>query len=460
MATLANLPREFSGRARFSGFKQGEISMTVVAKLRSKVGAFVRNVRFDNPKAVSVPIQVQEAPVPEQNQEQKQNISNDRFDLRYKFHLTNYRGDASLEGITVPKLEYAEPEFDAKRDTAIAKRLIRAYRLSVQEYGDSLGADGVWKNHAAHTFAQLYHHINANDSLELARLLSRTFRSPLTIGMGMGELEYKITSIDPQPYSLIWHDRALTLCVALGLKSLQNPEQGGFGTTLQQNSVEAFDLLNAHYGDIIHFPQVGACFGVRARCGIIPLHFLQYLYAAIRMQTLARGKPWDGLEIGGGFGGLAYASALFGARRYTLIDLAPVNVIQGYFLLHSEFKDRVVLFGEDAASQVHNPIYIACGGHIRNCRSQYDFVVNQDSMPEMSRETTIDYLKEISRIRPKYFLSMNQEARAAAHEGTTQNWVFELCRECHVPFDLLYRAPYWMREGYTEELYVRTDRAA
>lgn len=423
--------------------------MALMERIKSKVGGIVRSIRVDGRGTTGPRIQ-----------EQEQNISNDRFDLRFKFHLTNYRGDASLDGIPVPKLEFAEPVFDEERDIAIAERLMRAYRLSVKEYGDSLGADGIWKLHSANIFAYLYHHINACDARALARLLSETFRSTLTIGMGMGEVEYSINRVDPVPYSIIWHDRVHTLCVALGLSNLQNPEQGALGTMLQQNSVEAFDRFNAYFGNSIRFPQVGACFGVRTQCGIIPLHFLQYLYAAIRMQTICGNKPWNGLEIGGGFGGLAYAAALFGARKYTVIDLAPVNVIQGYFLLHSEIEKRVVLFGE-SPRDLPNPIFIACGGHIRDIpQNSCDVIVNQDSMPEMSQETVVEYLKAIERIGPKYFLSMNQEARAQAREGAKQNWVFQLCRECGIPYDLFYRTPYWMREGYTEELYVRKGTPA
>jgi hypothetical protein len=387
-------------------------------------------------------------------------MRNDRCDLRYKFHLTNYRGEESLQRVPVPRIEFTDPRFDHDRDVAVASRLIDAFHATERAYGGDLGAAGVWRYHELTTFDELLRHLHNRDAAALARLLSGLFRTKLTNGMGMGVLDVAGVQADPDRYALIWHDRALTLAAAVGLMHVENPEAGAFGERLQCDSVAAFDRLIENLGGV-RFPQVGGCFGVRVRGEIVPLNYLQHVYAAFRMRSLARGRSWDALEIGGGFGGLAYAATLLGAKRYTLIDLAPVNVIQGWFLLNSEFRDRVVLFGEPGEDR-DDRIFIAGSGHLREVAVEScDIVVNQDSLPEMSRETAAEFLRLASRVTRRYFLSLNQEHQAFGADRIRQNWVHELCRTTPgFALDLVVRCPYWMRVGYVEELYVKAEAEA
>lgn len=386
-------------------------------------------------------------------------MQNDRGDLRYKFHLTNFRGDDSLQNLPLPRIEFTDPRFDPDRDVAVAGRLIDAFHATEQAYGGDLGAAGVWRYHSLTTFDELLRHMRRRDAESLARLLSSTFRTKLTNGMGMGVLDVAGVHADPDRYALIWHDRALTLAAAVGLMHVENPEAGAFGERLRSDSIASIERVLEHLGDL-RFPQIGGCFGVRVRGEVIPLNYLQHLYAAFRMRSLCRGTRWDALEIGGGFGGLAYAAALFGAKRYTLIDLSPVNVIQGWFLLNSEFRDRVVLFGEPGADR-DDRIFIAGSGHIRHLLADScDIVVNQDSLPEMSRDTAAEFVCHVSNVTRRFFLSLNQEHQAFGADRIRQNWVHELCRTTPgFSLDLVSRCPYWMRVGYVEELYVKPDTA-
>ena len=385
-------------------------------------------------------------------------MENDRGDLRFRFHLINYRGDDSLQNVPLPRIEFTEPRFDPVRDVDVARRLIDAFHATERAYGDEMGAAGVWRYHAVTTFDELLLHAQRRDAESLARLLSRTFQTKLTEGMGMGAFAFTHLHANPNPYALLWHDRALTLCVAAGSMHLENPEAGAFGTTLRADSVAAFERLIEHFDNRVRFPQIGGCFGVRVRGDVIPLNYLQHLYAAFRMRSLCHGRTWDALEIGGGFGGLAFAAALFGAKRYTLIDLPPVNVIQGWYLLNSELRERVVLFGEAGAAR-DDRIFIAGSAHMRELPADScDIVVNQDSLPEMSRETAAEFLRLVSKVSRRYFLSLNHEHQAFGADRIRQNWVHELCRNTPgFALDLVSRCPYWMRVGYVEELYVKPD---
>lgn len=384
-------------------------------------------------------------------------IFNDRSPLRLKFTLTNYRGDDSVQGVETPRLSFSEPMQDPDYDLLVAERLIQSWQRSSTRHGDVLGAGAVWQYRPLDTYGEMSELIARNDPRALAELLSPLFRTKLTSGMGMGDYEYQAVRKDPAGYALTWHDRAISLAVAVGESSLQCPEAGAFDTALRADSRMALRSVHNHCGDsVIRFPQIGGCFGVEVDGEVIPLNYLQQLYAAWRMRTLMGGQPWDGLEIGGGFGGLAYAAAQFGARRYTIIDLPQVNVLQGWFLLHSDVRDRVVLFGEDAQGR-QDPIHIACGGAIRDLPDRsYDIVVNQDSLPEMTQATAREYLRHTSRIARRFFLSLNQEHQAWGADRTPQNWVHALCRaEPDFELALFGRHPYWVRAGYVEELYVR-----
>jgi hypothetical protein len=74
----------------------------------------------------------------------------------------------------------------------------------------------------------------------------------------------------------------------------------------------------------------------------------------------------------------------------------------------------------------------------------------------MSKETMNDYLKSIQKIGRGYFLSINQEAQVSSGLDSSQGWVYDICRK-EPGLKLVYRAPYWMRKGYVEELYRITD---
>jgi hypothetical protein len=161
---------------------------------------------------------------------------------------------------------------------------------------------------------------------------------------------------------------------------------------------------------------------------------------------------WAGLEIGGGVGGLAAMSGQFGARRFCVIDLPVASALQAYFLLNSPLKARVTLFGESAKD---NSIELLPPSQLNLFkRGDFDVVVNQDSLPEMSESVAISYLKKIEDLKPKYFLSINQESLEPTGPNSRHGWVLEQTRQHFLNSQMIYRAPYWLRSGYVEELYT------
>ena len=83
----------------------------------------------------------------------------------------------------------------------------------------------------------------------------------------------------------------------------------------------------------------------------------------------------------------------------------------------------------------------------------FDLTFNQDSFPEIDSNIVNWYLDLILNNTRDFFLSINQEGQAIFDpSGKKQLLVPELLKD-RKAYKLVYRFPYWLRGGYTEELY-------
>lgn len=366
--------------------------------------------------------------------------------------LTNYQGNSTWRKFNIPSLDYLLP--DKSDDTHLYQRLITAYQKATSINSES--GDGIWDFFSNRYHSQLAEYLKQGDCKNVGLILSKMFRDPVTSGLMLGEGTYLATKKSSYLTSLDWHDKALSLGQAVGIVPVQNPEQGEYGTILQLDSKDVLRRAVERIGATPLPPQIGAMFGVRFGKGVIPVNHLLHLYTAHRVSTIMADKNGSCLEIGGGVGLLAYVVASMGFKRYQIVDLPLVNVLQGYLLLKSELAERVQLFGEDKVD-AEPSIYISPSSHVKDIPSNsFDLIINQDSLPEMGNETMVGYLKSIQKIGRGYFLSINQEAQASSGTDSAQGWVYDSCRK-EEGLKLLYRTPYWMRKGYVEEVYRVTE---
>lgn len=364
--------------------------------------------------------------------------------------LYNYQGQADIRNLNVPTIGFLQA--DKSDDVLLYQRLITAYQKATSIKSDQ--GDGVWEvfSNAFHT--QLATYLKNGDCENVGLILGKMFKDPVTTGLMLGEGTYLATRKAPYFTALDWHDKALSFGQAAGVIGVQNPEQGEYGTILDFDSVDVLSKTVERLGLDPLPPQIGALFGVKFRGGVIPVNHLLHLYTAHRVSTILPNKNDACMEIGGGVGLLAYVMAAMGFKEYCIVDLPLVNVIQGYLLLKSKFAGRVQLYGENKI-ETESRIRIFPSNHVNEIPNKsFDLIINQDSLPEMGRETMIAYLKSIQKISRQYFLSINQEAQASQGLGldSAQGWVHEACRN-ESGLSLVYRAPYWMRKGYVEELY-------
>ena len=175
---------------------------------------------------------------------------------------------------------------------------------------------------------------------------------------------------------------------------------------------------------------------------------IRHAYPAYRMRQVSHDPSAPIMEIGGGFGSLALLAFRAGFRNYTVIDLPVVNAIQTFFLGSALGGETVSGYGEKPSMVRLLPPSAIDEIPDRSVA----LVFNMDSFPEIERNEGLRYLREIRRIA-KYFLSINQEAEAPNPVfDQPQTRVSRLVDEVG-GYERVYRMPYWMLEGYVEELY-------
>lgn len=345
-----------------------------------------------------------------------------------------YRGFGAL-----PPIEFAPPAAGPD-DAAIARRLIAAWRHSAAAAPDA-AEEGMW---AARTtgFSAFHTALRAGDATALAALLVPLFQTHLAHGIAMGRTTAALARHAPAIFSAAWCDRLLRLAEALGIEPVRCPEQGDVARPLEP--IRDIERIEAALGFSLAFPGVGAPYGVRVRDRIVPEHAFSHAYAAWRIRGLNPGPRLA--EIGGGFGGLAWFLRN-ASQSYTILDLPFTNVLQGWFLLKAGLP--VSLAGEPEAALRVLPWW-----EIHRAE-RYDLVINQDSIPEMPPDTAAMYVTRIREIAPLFY-SVNQEAAAANTEAFRQGIVPDLVAR-DGGYRRLSRNPFWLREGYVEEVYARRD---
>lgn len=345
-----------------------------------------------------------------------------------------------------------------REDIAIAGRLIRAFRAATQGHDPTRSPEqrDLWTDIASRQtrFTSI---LRNGDDEELAQYLCNVSRQDAAIGITQGDEEYARILSDPAYrhfLAVMAKDKLVSLAEAVGSLPLENPEQGEFAVHLHASSDEIVAGISQKLGIDIAPPDIdGGMFKLATEHGLFSERDANAIFTAWLLKRAMRGLDAPRIcEIGAGSGRVAYWSHRLGAVSYTIVDLPRVNVVQGYYLLKSLPADRVRLYGEEPASP--SPlltIWPDCALH-QLPEARYDVVVNQDSMPEMSRAIVDEYLCWIRKSCQRLFVSINHENSSAYTQQL---------KHVNVPgavaaiggFELQDRYPYWLRQGYVVELY-------
>lgn len=348
-----------------------------------------------------------------------------------------------------------QPDGDTERARRALERVIAAFQYAEKEKQELTGSsmwDGIETRHAK-TLTM----VRAGDVDGLVPLFTNLFQSELIWGLGKFDtnlVEDMKRVSDKSHVQLRITDALISLAQASAAYGVTNVEQQGTRgnlNALDTNLEDVFKRTKEKTGLDLSSPEVGASYGCRVGGKFVTIDGFLHSYTVLRLKQLDV-RPDDLIaEIGGGFGALAQLASRAGYKRYKIYDLPWVNAIQAYYLIMSLPENAVRLHGEAPSDQA---VEVLPYWEFDKVPSQtFDFIVNCDSLPEMSYETCSSYLKSISRSLKGTFLSINQEAKSPNSDGGVQNSVPEIVDE-QGTLRRIARSLYWMRQGYVEEVYV------
>lgn len=339
-----------------------------------------------------------------------------------------------------PDVRLAEAEATPRLDRlAMADRLIAAYhRAGRDQPGVEFphpGAD-LWTHIVTSELAELVSILQQKDPAGLSRYLV-DFRSP------WGGLSFSVDGLtqsrNPRTVALTYLDKLICLAEAMGVLPCENPEQES-ARNLECNVDETLEGIERAFGAPVSPPEgVVRSVGLPTSKGVLHYRHLNALYTSWRMRQVTDGPV---CEYGGGIGILAFYAHRLGLTDYTLLDLPIVNVFAGHFLMSAIGAEHVSLHGEPPRDVKVLPYWSATGPR--------SLSVNQDSFPEIEERMVRRYLDDIARTSER-FLSINHESRPMALRHRHLNVSEMLAGDAR--YRRLSRARYWLREGYTEELY-------
>jgi hypothetical protein len=232
-------------------------------------------------------------------------------------------------------------------------------------------------------------------------------------------------------------DALATFAEAIGARPLDFPENYYVGRLREIRADDIIDEIEKALGFGLRIPNpYPEEYGLDSKRGVISYRVPQAVYQAWRISRLVAGiaNP-KVLEIGGGLGRTALYARQFGITDYTIVDIPISSLAQGYFLGRTVGEQNVALFGEPGGA---DKIKLISPGSFFEGAERYDLIVNVDSLTEIGKAAAEQYWNAIQQ-RAARFLSINHEA----NEFTVAQLIGS--REYS-------RMPYWMRNGYVEEV--------
>jgi hypothetical protein len=175
------------------------------------------------------------------------------------------------------------------------------------------------------------------------------------------------------------------------------------------------DLIGERSPSTLNSPIIGAPYGLTYKNEfVLDGASYKYYYA-----TRIAGLPQDEngavvVEIGGGYGGMAYYLNRDSKVKYIDFDLPENMALTAFYLMHALPDKNIMLYGEDSLDNFANyDIAILPSFAIEKIHSNsVDLVFNSYSFGEMSSNTVAVYLSETDRILKRdgwlYHINLNK----------------------------------------------------
>ena len=236
------------------------------------------------------------------------------------------------------------------------------------------------------------------------------------------------------------------LALGLGIYGAENPAPRPYplpkANLIKRSDSELLTIIEKHLDfDITSPPFIGGRTTTQTPYGIVTERHCHYLWVMKRILELFPDRNTRIIEIGAGMGLLGWYLDRLGYKDYTIVDLARVNACQTYFLYKNLPHRNFILSGEvgNLFDDTTSIKILHSTDFINVPKNKWDIMINIDGLTEMGESAATTYMD--SDCSPS-LLSINHEANA-----------FRVC-ELKTSKKLVYRYPFWLRDGYVEELYT------
>lgn len=348
-------------------------------------------------------------------------------------------------------------------DVAISREIIAIWNCIKDTVPDEKRRDltrsTIWSIHEKEKQKTFIDILDAGDENAVAAYLIRLPRADFSYGLLQSEEHYRcLISTTPEgrnAEAVAYLDLLISVAEYLALLPCETPFQQNWGRNIHTTRNEVRDLIEEAVGISIVPPEcMDGLFGISFGGGILHRRHITSLYGAIRIRStlLGRNDPTV-CEIGGA----AFYSNLLGIRKYVMVDLPIMCLIQFYCLkkLLKDVDVRLSLVPE-GTDRSWEGVRILPTWRLADFEGGvFDLVFNMDGFPEMGEAVCEQYLAIIER-RAKALLSINQEAGsplATNPAGPKQALVPKVASR-FPGFKRRYRFPSWVLKGYVEELYT------
>lgn len=350
---------------------------------------------------------------------------------------------------------------DSTEDLDLARRVIEYWRsVNVRAEETSGVSHELWRVIIDRFHRELIDVLRAGDPEQVLAFLKIVASS--NAAAGVGALTDMIVDADGGKVGIeivTAYDKLLCLAELWSALGFYNPElqhvDGNAGLSIEAVLRRIDERLGM---PLAAPPAPGGAIGLRTNRGVFTSRDLIYAYAYRRLATLKSSYSCPLIvEVGGGLGVGAHFAKLFGLSPLVLFDLPNMSVVQAYVSARVCGMGRVAMAvdGPRFLKMAAMPfdVLVTTNSATLSGLPMGSLVLNIDSFPEIGSQAACVYLETL-RSRRAIILSINHEAGASMPPGPRRLApISELVRDVG-GFSTMYRAPFWLRAGYVEELFV------
>jgi putative sugar O-methyltransferase len=379
------------------------------------------------------------------------------INLDYLFYITHYKWIIKIFKIPFFKINFLKSDIN-QIDKKIISRIKKSYSISMSsKQGKNIS--GLWDFSLNHYSHEIHDSILNKDNT--VQLFNNMFNSKFIFGLASGDIvKHSESFLGKKIWNLKYIDSIISLGSYIGCTRYESPQQGDYGQYTKADIEDIVVSIEKKINKSISFPDIGSPYGIVIKNSLLTQEDMEHLYAALRIKEylkqlglLKESNKFNFLEIGGGYGGLCRWLNILLEKNidtYTIVDLPLISQIQAFFLSSYFKKDNIVLANEK--NNLNSKIILKTNlEYLDDIENNYNIVINQNSMPEMTDEIVEEYLNKICNENLKYFISFNHEA-ISVHFNQKQVSVREICSK-NPKLKLILRNPSFMRNGYLEEIY-------